>query len=71
MSAGCVRSIDIQGDRVSVQLERYAAGLFRSGWAQMLAMAIEGLEGVNRADVQVDCGSVRTRRRIRCRHWPM
>ena len=56
VSAGCVRSIDIQGDRVSVQLELgYAAGLFRSGWAQMLAMAIEGLEGVNRADVQVDC----------------
>ncbi|HHH7389347.1 TPA: P-loop NTPase, partial [Escherichia coli] len=56
VSAGCVRSIDIQGDRVSVQLELgYAAGLIRSGWAQMLAMAIEGLEGVNRADVQVDC----------------
>ena len=56
VSAGCVRSIDIRGDRVSVQLELgYAAGLFRSGWAQMLAMAIEGLEGVNRADVQVDC----------------
>ena len=30
VSAGCVRSIDIQGDRVSVQLELgYAAGLFR------------------------------------------
>ena len=56
VSAGCVRSIDIQGDRVSVQLELgYAAGLFRSGWAQMLAMAIEGLDGVSRADVQVDC----------------
>ncbi|AHY43809.1 iron-sulfur cluster carrier protein ApbC [Stutzerimonas decontaminans] len=56
VSAGCVRSIDVQGDRVSVQLELgYAAALFRSGWAQMLAMAIEQLEGVSRADVQVDC----------------
>ncbi|CAM5596286.1 dCTP deaminase, dUMP-forming [Stutzerimonas stutzeri] len=56
VSAGCVRSIDVQGERVSVQLELgYAAGLFRSGWAQMLAMAIEGLDGVARADVQVDC----------------
>lgn len=56
VSAGCVRSVEIQGERVSVQLELgYAAGLFRSGWAQMLAMAIEQLGGVNRADVQVDC----------------
>ncbi len=56
VSAGCVRSIDVQGERVSVQLELgYAAGLFRGGWAQMLAMAIEGLDGVARADVQVDC----------------
>jgi len=56
VSAGCVRSIEIQGERVSVQLELgYAAGLFRSGWAQTLAMAIEQLDGVNRADVQVDC----------------
>ena len=56
VSAGCVRSIEVQGDRVSVQLELgYAAALFRSGWAQMLAMAIEHLDGVSRADVQVDC----------------
>lgn len=56
VSAGCVRSIDVKGERVSVQLELgYAAGLFRGGWAQMLAMAIEGLDGVARADVQVDC----------------
>ena len=56
VSAGCVRSIDVQGEHVSVQIELgYAAGLFRNGWAQMLAMAIEGLEGVTRADVQVDC----------------
>ena len=56
VSAGCVRSVEIQGERVSVQLELgYAAGLFRGGWAQTLAMAIEQLEGVSRADVQVDC----------------
>ena len=56
VSAGCVRSVELQGDRVSVKLELgYAADLFRGGWAQMLAMAIEQLEGVSRADVQVDC----------------
>ena len=56
VSAGCVRSVEIQGERVSVQLELgYAAGLFRGGWAQTLAMAIEQLDGVSRADVQVDC----------------
>ncbi|WP_217476632.1 iron-sulfur cluster carrier protein ApbC [Stutzerimonas stutzeri] len=56
VTAGCVRSIDVQGDRVKVEIELgYAAGLFRSGWAQMLSMAIEGLDGVTRADVQVDC----------------
>ena len=56
VAAGCVRSIDVVGDHVSVQIELgYAAGLFRSGWAQMLAMAIEQLDGVTRADVQVDC----------------
>ena len=35
VSAGCVRAIEVQGERVSVQLELgYAAGLFKSGWAQ-------------------------------------
>lgn len=53
VSAGCVRDIDIQGGRVSVRLELgYAAGLFRSGWAQMLQLAIEGLEGVGSAKVE-------------------
>ncbi len=56
VSAGCVRAIEIQGDRVSVTLELgYAAGLFRNGWAQTLAMAIENLDGVSRANVQIDC----------------
>ena len=54
VSAGCVRTIDIQGDRVSVQLELgYAAALFKNGWAQMLQIAIEGLDGVSSAKVEV------------------
>lgn len=56
VSAGCVRAIDVQGDQVSVQLELgYAAGLFKSGWAQMLQMAIEGLDGVRSANVDIRC----------------
>ncbi|WP_439889220.1 iron-sulfur cluster carrier protein ApbC [Pseudomonas sp. MBLB4123] len=56
VSAGCLREVDIQGDQVRVRLELgYAAELFRGGWAQMLQMALENLEGVARAQVQVDC----------------
>ncbi|QJI33567.1 MULTISPECIES: iron-sulfur cluster carrier protein ApbC [unclassified Pseudomonas] len=56
VSAGCVRAIDVQGDKVSVQLELgYAAALFKSGWAQMLQMAIEGLDGVSSAKVDIQC----------------
>ncbi len=55
VSAGCVREIDIQGGKVSVRLELgYACGLFKSGWAQMLQMALENLDGVDSATVQVD-----------------
>ena len=55
VSAGCVREIDIQGGKVSVRLELgYACGLFKSGWAQMLQMALENLDGVDSASVQVD-----------------
>ena len=47
VSAGCVRAIVIEGDRVGVLLQLgYAAGLFKNGWAQVLQTAIEGLEGV-------------------------
>jgi len=54
--AGCLREIDIQGERVSVRLELgYAAGLFKNGWAQMLSLALENLDGVTQAKVQVDC----------------
>ncbi|MBO2927759.1 iron-sulfur cluster carrier protein ApbC [Metapseudomonas otitidis] len=56
VSAGCLRDVDIQGGKVSVRLELgYAAGLFRSGWAQTLQMALENLDGVDRAEVRVDC----------------
>ncbi|UVJ43029.1 iron-sulfur cluster carrier protein ApbC [Pseudomonas sp. LS1212] len=56
VSAGCVRAIDIQGEHVSVQLELgYAAGLFKNGWAQMLQMAIEALDGVSSAKVEINC----------------
>ena len=56
VSAGCVRAIDVQGDKVLVQLELgYAAGLFKSGWAQMLQMAIEGLDGVSAARIDIQC----------------
>ena len=56
VSAGCVRHIDVQGEHVSVQLELgYAAGLFKSGWAQMLQMAISHLDGVSSAKVEINC----------------
>ncbi|UVE18841.1 iron-sulfur cluster carrier protein ApbC [Pseudomonas sp. LS44] len=56
VSAGCVREIDIQGAQIRVRLQLgYAAGLFKSGWAQMLQMALENLPGVSQAKVEVDC----------------
>src|SRR5690606_38502696 len=56
VSAGCLREVDIQGGKVRVRLELgYAADLFKAGWAQMLKMALESLDGVDSADVQVDC----------------
>ena len=56
VSAGCLREVDIHGGKVRVRLELgYAAGLFKAGWAQMLKMALENLDGVDSAEVQVDC----------------
>ncbi|WP_339487564.1 iron-sulfur cluster carrier protein ApbC [Pseudomonas sp. EL_65y_Pfl2_R95] len=56
VSAGCLREIDIQGGTVNVRLELgYAAGLFKSGWAQVLEMALSNLDGVDTAKVQIDC----------------
>jgi ATP-binding protein involved in chromosome partitioning len=42
-----VRSLDIQGDRVNVQLATCRRSV-QKGWAQLLQMAIEGLDGVRR-----------------------
>jgi len=56
VSAGCVRNIEVQGEHVSVRLELgYAAGLFKSGWGQMLQMAISNMDGVSSAKVEVSC----------------
>ncbi|MFC5695421.1 iron-sulfur cluster carrier protein ApbC [Pseudomonas sp. GCM10022186] len=56
VSAGCLREVDIQGGKLRVRLELgYAAGLFKAGWAQTLKMALENLDGVDSAEVQVDC----------------
>ena len=50
VSAGCLREVDIQGGKVRVRLQLgYAAGLFKSGWAQLLQMALENLDGVDSA----------------------
>lgn len=55
VTAGCVRSIQIQADRVNVELVLgYAADLFKAGWAQMLQMALENLPGVAQATVVVN-----------------
>ncbi len=56
VSAGCIKQIDINGDRVTVHVELgYAAALFKTGLAQLLQMALENLDGVASADVRVDC----------------
>lgn len=55
VSAGCLREVDVQGGKLSVRLQvGYACGLFKTGWAQMLQMALENLDGVTSANVQVD-----------------
>ncbi len=55
VSAGCVRAIEIDGDRVSVQLELgYPADLFKAGWAQMLQMSLQQMPGVGSAEVKID-----------------
>lgn len=55
VSAGCVRDIRIADGQVDVQLQLgYAADQFKTGWAQMLQMKLEQLEGVTAARVQVD-----------------
>jgi len=55
VTAGCLRDVSIDGSTVRVRLELgYAADLFKNGWAQMLQMALENVEGISRASVQID-----------------
>ncbi len=55
VSAGCIRNIAINNGQVDVQLQLgYAADQFKNGWAQMLQMKLEQLDGVTAARVQVD-----------------
>ncbi|MCL7462091.1 iron-sulfur cluster carrier protein ApbC [Pseudomonas sp. NW5] len=56
VSAGCLREVSIDGDRVRVRLELgYAAGLFKAGWAAQLEAGLKTLAGVGEALVHVDC----------------
>lgn len=55
VSAGCIQDIQINQNQVQVSLQLgYAADQFKNGWAQMLQMKIEQLEGVDSAQVQVN-----------------
>ncbi len=54
LSAGCVRDIRIDQGNVEVDVQLgYAADQFKTGWAQMLQMQLEQLEGVSSARVDV------------------
>src|SRR5690554_5403886 len=54
LAAGCLRSLQIDGGRVSVDIVLgYAAGNIVSGIAQMLTVAVENVPGVEAATVQV------------------
>lgn len=55
VSAGCIREIRIDNGQVDVHAQLgYAADQFKNGWAQMLQMKLEQLDGVTAARVQVD-----------------
>lgn len=54
VSAGCVRDIRTQDGAVEVDVQLgYAADQFKNGWAQMMQMQLEQLDGVREARVQV------------------
>jgi len=56
VTAGCLKSVEIQGGQVSVRLELgYPAARFKNAWAQRLREALETLEGVTQASVEVEC----------------
>lgn len=55
LSAGCVQDIRIDQNSVEVDVRLgYAANQFKTGWAQMLQMQLEQLDGVSDAKVTVD-----------------
>lgn len=54
VSSGALKAVAIEDDRVGILIELgYAADLFKSGWAQMLTMALENIEGVSQAKVTI------------------
>tara|TARA_B100001109_G_scaffold255890_1_gene262404 strand:+ start:130892 stop:131986 length:1095 start_codon:yes stop_codon:yes gene_type:complete len=55
ISAGCVRDIRIDGDRISVDIHMgYPSGYLKDGVAQMLQTALENIDGCGRAEVNID-----------------
>lgn len=56
ISAGCLRDIRIDGTRVTVEIELgYAAASLTAGIAQMLQVAVESIDQVESATVNVRC----------------
>lgn len=56
ISAGCLRGIEIDGTKVTVDIELgYAAASLTSGIAQMLQVAVEAVDQVESAKVSVRC----------------
>ncbi len=54
ISAGCVGSLEISGDKVSISVcLPYPAGSLTTGIAQMLQVAVENLDGCSAADIDV------------------
>ena len=54
VTSNSVKQIEIQGGKVSVEIElNYAADLFKAGWQQMLQMQLEAVAGVEQALVTV------------------
>lgn len=54
VTAGCVREIQADAQHIKIQLVLpYAADLFKTGWAQMLQMAVEDQTGVEQVEVAI------------------
>ena len=55
LSAGCLQSLQIEGNRVNVEMRLgYAANNIVKGIEQMLTVAVEDVPGVESASVKVD-----------------